>query len=374
LLDRPPSGRALATWAIASALALATHYFAAFLVLPQAIWLATRKGSDPLSGRDSRGLTPWRRRALPAVAAVVVATLALAPLALHQRSLGLASFIAGESLPGRVARAAKNMLVGFDSPLETVVAAAAGLIVLAGAGAAFAWTRGRERSGAGVALAVGVVAVAVPLALAALGVDYLDTRNLLGAWLPLMTIPAAGLAAGRIGRAGLALLCALGIASIVGVATNPAWQRDDWRGMAAALGAPDSPRAVVIQPASGREPLALYMRGLRPVPAAGARVRELAVVSPVRRDVGGEHPAPPPRRLPPIPAGFELAAHRLTDGYSVVVLRAREPQVVTAAQGQGLARATGPVAVALQMPSRKRSARPSARGSLTARGRTGAAR
>ena len=336
VLERP-SGRSLAAWAAASALALATHYFAAFMVLPQAAWLVARPD--------------YRRRALPAVAVGVAAALALTPLALHQRSLGLASFIASESLPERLARAGKNLLVGFDSPLETVLALAAVLVALAGVVAAVLAARGRERSGAGLAAALGVVAVAIPLVLAIFDVDYLDSRNLLGAWLPLMIVPAAGLVTWRAGRAGIAALCALGLASIAGVALTPAWQRDDWRGMAAALGPADGPRAVVIQPASGRVPLALYMPGLPPMPAAGAAVREIALVTPVRRDLGGEHAAPPPRNLPPAAPGFELAARELADGYTVVVLRAKRDQVVSVTRAQGLALRRGePVAVERQLP------------------------
>ena len=166
-----------------------------------------------------------------------------------------------------------------------------------------------------------------------------------------MIVPAAGLVAWRAGRAGIAALCTLGLASIAGVALTPAWQRDDWRGMAAALGPADGPRAVVIQPASGRVPLALYMPGLHPMPAAGAAVREIAIVTPVRRDLGGEHAAPPTRNLPPAAPGFELAARELPHGYTVVVLRAKRDQVVSVTQAQGLALRRGePVAVERQLP------------------------
>ena len=322
-------------WAVASALALTTHYFAAFLVIPQAVWLARRRG------------------ATPAVAVVVLTALALVPLALYQRSLGLASFIAGESLLGRVARAGKSFLVGFDTPLEVVLAVVAAAIAVAGALAAYALAGGRERSGAGIAIALGAIAIAIPAVLALVGVDYLDTRNLLAAWTPLVIAPAAGLVvAGRRGIAGLAVLCAIGVAGIVGVAVTPAWQRDDWRGIAEELGAPDGPRALVVQPASGRRPLALYMPGLRSLPAEDARVREIAVVYPVQRDLGGIHPEPPPRRLPPGVPGFSEAARQETDSYAVVVMRAIErdgPLSRAQAHALGLRR-DQPTAALLQQP------------------------
>src|SRR5215210_231163 len=78
-LLREPSWRSAAVWALASALALLSHYFAVFLVLPEAVWLAAA--------------TAPRRRALPAIAAVALVALAELPLALHQKSLELASFI-----------------------------------------------------------------------------------------------------------------------------------------------------------------------------------------------------------------------------------------------------------------------------------------
>jgi mannosyltransferase len=67
---RPPTGRVLAWWAVASALALATHYFAAFVVVPEAIALAV------LAGRT-------RAWAL-ACGGIGLAALALVPLAAQQ--------------------------------------------------------------------------------------------------------------------------------------------------------------------------------------------------------------------------------------------------------------------------------------------------
>src|SRR5215210_7487143 len=110
---------------------------------------------------------------------VAAAAGALVPLAEHQRSLELASFISGDPLGFRLARAGKNLLVGFDSPLERELAVVAVAITVAGAAAAWAWTRGRERSGARIAAVVGGTALVLPLVLAVAGADYIDSRNLL---------------------------------------------------------------------------------------------------------------------------------------------------------------------------------------------------
>ncbi|HEX2232166.1 MAG TPA: glycosyltransferase family 39 protein [Thermoleophilaceae bacterium] len=336
LLNRP-SGTAAAAWAVSSALALATHYFAAFLVLPEAVWLAAVPAA--------------RRRALPAQACVAATAAALLPLALHQRSLGLATFIADESLALRLARAAKGFLLGFESPLEvalTVLASAvAGIAALAGVRLA---RRAGDR-GVRKAAVIGGAAVAVPLLLALVDVDYFDTRNLLAAWLPLMVVVGGGLAAHRIGLAGLAVLCAAGLASVVGVALEPTWQRDDWRGMAEALGPADAPRVLVVQPASGRRPLGVYLDELSPLPDRGRRVAELASVYPVRRGMGGAHPAPPPRGGAAPLAGFSLGRPRLSDTYSIFPQRAPAPQPIAPVQARGLVLVAGePFAVLLQRP------------------------
>ena len=339
-LLRRPGGRAAVAWGAASALALGSHYFAVFLVVPMAIWLAVRPAT--------------RRVVLPATLFVAATALALLPLAIHQRSLDFASFISDDSLPLRLARSGKSFLLGFESPLETALTVAAGAIAVAGAAAALRTARGQERAGVHIALALGALAVALPLALAVLGVDYFDARNLLAAWLPLMTVVAAGLAASRLGLAGLGALCAMGLASVVGVALEPTWQRDDWRGMAEALGPASLPRVLVVQPASGRRPLEVYLPELAPLTGAGTRTEEIASMHPVRREAGEDHPAPPPRPSPPLVAGFSLTRRALEPTFSLYVQRASPPQRIGVPEGNSvrLDRAEAP-AVLLQRPSER---------------------
>jgi mannosyltransferase len=93
--------RTLILWALVSALALGTHYFAAFLLVPQAVWLLTRTR---------------RSEVVAAVGAVGAAGLALLPLALHQRAVGAGLFIGSASLPVRFARTLKQQLVGLEAP------------------------------------------------------------------------------------------------------------------------------------------------------------------------------------------------------------------------------------------------------------------
>ncbi len=312
---RDGDGRWLAGWALTSVLALATHYFAVFLVLPCAallLWHADRRG-----------------RAGAAVAVVVLAGAALVPLAAHQASLELTSFIGTDSVLRRVAQIPKQLALGFNAPLETLTAAVA--IVVLAAGALVALAR-RPPLGVRAAALVGGVTVAIPIALALVDVDYLLTRNVLVAWLPLAVVAAAGLARSRLGLAGAAAVCALGLAAVVGVALEPLWQRDDWRGAAAALGGPRSDRATVVTPSeTGTVPFRLYRGQGRPFPASGAPVREIALVAPVGGD--GE---PPPRPAITPPAGFPRVHSRLADGYTVITLSGPRPVPLTAEALAGL--------------------------------------
>jgi hypothetical protein len=310
LLRRPSRG-ALYLWGASAALALATHYFAVFVVGPEAIWLLAR-----------------RRRAATgvAVAAVTLVALALLPLALHQRALDLASFIRTASLPYRLPQAGKQYLTGFDAPLEIPLSIVAAAVVVAGGVLALR----RPSAGVRTALVLGAVAVAVPFLLAAAGADYFDARNLIVAWVPLATVTAAGLARGPAGLCGVGALCAIGLGSYVGVLDHPLWQRGDWRGIAASLGPPPAPRAVVLTPApSGRLPFELYRPDARTLPPGGAYVRQIALVSTEGRTIHQRHPPPPPRpRPPPGKAGFTLAKRVYAPSYTVIVLAATKTEYV----------------------------------------------
>lgn len=354
LLLRRPSRAAAWLWALSSALALATHYFAAFAVAAELVWLLVARGP--------------RRHALLAAAAVALAGLALLPLALHQRSLDHAGFIEEEALGGRLAKLAKQFVVGFDAPLEAALASVG--LALAATGGVLALarmrTRGRrrssqgDRSGADAATesgadavagingvaAAGAVALAAtlgPLAGALAGVDYLNTRNLLAAWLPLACLVAAGLAWHAAGRVAIAALCALGLAGSIGVVAEPAWQRDDWRSIAGLLGEAGEPRVLVGQPPSGRLPLGYYLSGLQPLPAEGRAVRELVLLATVLHGQG-IHPAPPPAAVAPAP-GWTVAERHAEKDLVVIRMRAPEPVPLTEPMVGAYALEPGPGAV-----------------------------
>ncbi len=298
-----PDTRHLALWAGASSLALLTHYFAAFLFIPEAIVLAKRTG--------------WRRLLAPA-GAVLCVGIALTPLALSQRADGNTNWIEDASLASRVGETAKQFVVGVYGPLEILSAAIVGLLA---AGALWLLrTRGdaRERRLArGVAL-VAVTGIALPLLLALTHlVDVFDGRNVIAAWVPWAVLIAAGLGARSAGRTGLLLgtgICVISLAVIAGINLLPAYQRDNWRGAAQALPAPAGKR-VIVGERYASIPLSIYLSGVHTFSGSRTATEELDFVA-LRTQRSGRSPLPPSVPTEP-PPGFHLAGVHTTASYAI---------------------------------------------------------
>lgn len=300
---RTPDRRRLALWGGVSVLALLTHYFAAFLFLPEAIVLVRRLG--------------WRRVWAP-IGAVALAGIALLPLAISQRADGKARWIEAASLTSRAGETVKQFLIGLYGPLEILTAALAGL--LAAGAVALLLGRGeqQERDVARDAAIVGGMGLALPLLLAVTHLlDVFDGRNVIAAWVPCAVIVAAGLGARRAPRAGALLgaaLCALSLAVIVAINLTPVYQRDDWRGVARALPSSASARVIVGEQFSAA-PLSIYLGPLRPVAAARVATRELDFVA-LRIKRTGRSPLPAVVPTVP-PPGFHLAAVHRAEAFAV---------------------------------------------------------
>ncbi len=224
-------------WALTAALALATHYFAVFVVVPEVGWLLWRYVRPAGQPRERRAVA-W------AIAAVGVVALALAPLAIEQAGGDRARFITAQGLGRRLVQIPKQFLIGYATPHATL------LTVLAAA-LAVALACGLRRSDRGL-LALVLIAVGVPVALAAFGADYLITRNLVAALVPLIVLAAVAATRTRAGPVLIGGLCVIGVVAFAGVESNTLYQRDDWSGVAAALGpATHGPRVVVVNPSDG---------------------------------------------------------------------------------------------------------------------------
>jgi mannosyltransferase len=283
--------RRLAWWAVIASLALMTHYFAAFIIAPECVWLF-------VTGWSGR-----RRDVIVANAAVAAVGLALLPLILRQQASGGTNWIGRIPLPDRLYDVAPQMMLGEGRPfyryfaLAVATAATVPLLLLLVRG------RRQARRGAILVTVVGVCGVALPTLIDAAGLKILIDRNTLGAGAVLLIGCAIGMAQRprSLGVAALAVVAALWSWDTVLVLTNPLMQREDWRGAARAIGPATVPRAIVYGPAtknpSPAPPLvpfqAVYMRSMLTMPDHGAVVREIDELD-VRDDLSDTSPPPNP--------------------------------------------------------------------------------
>ena len=241
-------------WGIASALALATHYFAFFPILFQGLWLLWRRGRAALSGL-------W---------IVALTGLLLAPLVIHQASYGHAEWIGGRTLGHRLWETGITFAVGEIGDIiarpERPLLALAPLLLMGAAlllpfvrrgnssamrpDSAGAQDSNRTRLGVLRMLAMVAATVAMPLVIsvAAPSKDFVLARNLLPALVPLLA--AVGVAvsrpnARRLGAAIGGALVAYSLGFCIWASVSSGLQRPDWDSVAGRLGEASAPRAMV---------------------------------------------------------------------------------------------------------------------------------
>ena len=267
-------GRDLALWALASALALCSHYFAAFAIAIEGVWLLVA-----LRAR-------WRA-ALPALAAVGATGLALLPLANSQTNPTHIGWIENSPLGERLWETAVSFLVGetghviAEAPRERyalvpIAFAAAGLLLVAVRGGR------RERRGAALGLTLGLGMSGLTALAALAGMDYVVERNLLPALVPLLAAVGIGFALAGARRLGLLLavaLCAYWLAFDVHVTQTPNLQRPDFRTVTEALGRPRGGRRAIVTWKLAADPVRYYLHD-RAVRMYGGeeRIDEIAVL------------------------------------------------------------------------------------------------
>ncbi len=277
---RDGSGRVLALWAGASALAVCSHYFAAFLIAPQALWVLYKR---------------WGQRpTLIGAGAVLAVGLALLPLAIHQEGVkDRANKFTEIPLARRAAEVPLKYVAGEEPGpfvggrgVDAVQAGSAlvgGVLLLTALG--LTRRRGDEDQRRGVALYGGVAlaGLVVPLLAAAVGVDFIDPRNLIGSLFPLLVVMGIGFSVRTrlpVGLAAGVAGCVLFLAVNAAIYESAQMQRADWRGAARAMGDAPYPRIAVV-PRNGEAPLIYYLNAeeltKKNEPAAG--VREIDVLS-----------------------------------------------------------------------------------------------
>jgi mannosyltransferase len=357
-----PSARRMAAFALAGSLALLTHYFAVFLLVPMALWLL----------RDAA----HRRTALAAAGALAAVGLALLPLISAQGGHGT-QWIGRWALSSRLQAIPQYFLTGYSgAPLGRGVELLVALPILAGV-ALGAWrllgtaqaaspaavpphASGADpdasarpaspdlatlRRAVWISLSIAGFAVLSPIALALVGADYLAPRNLVGAMVPLSVSIAvllvavdAGAGAGpgeeghkgapasRLLHPGVALAAIVVVAFAVlslDVDLSPRLQRGNWRDVAKALGA-GSPARAITTVELGAAPLEYYLAPLHNLARqSSVRVSEI--------DETGYAPLREGAERPPAP-GFRLLARHDVDGLIVYRFVSSVPRLVSEAE------------------------------------------
>jgi mannosyltransferase len=267
-------GRDLALWALTSALALLSHYFAVFPVAIEAAWL--------LIALRSR----WRA-VLPALAVPAATGAALLPLLSAQVNGTHIGWIEESPLSTRFLEAGTSFLIGetghviaepvrYGYAIVPAVAVLAALALLALRGSA------QEHYGANVALLFGLGVPALAALAALIGHDYVVERNLLPALLPLAAVVAIGFSTASAWRIGAVLavgLCLYWLAFDAYVTRKPNLQRPDLRTLSQEIGPAKVPRAIVSWKLAA-DPIRWYVPGSVPRMYGGRElVREVDVVS-----------------------------------------------------------------------------------------------
>ncbi len=328
-------GRDLALWALASAAALWSHYFAIFVVAIEAAWLLV-------------ALRRQWRLVLPSVAAVVLAGGVLLPLLAAQVNPEHIGWIESSPLGYRFWEAGVSFLAGetghviAEPPRELYALLPA---VLAAGGVALLAVRGtlREHRSALVCLVLGLGVLAGAALAAVVGKDFVIERNLLPALVPLAAIVALGFATVRarpLGPLLAVVLCVYWAAFAVYVTQTPNLQRPDFRSLAESLGQPATRRAVVSWRLAA-EPLRWYLRsGAVRMYGGTERVGEVDLIAKPRA-------ASPPVNLP---RSFHMVQRIRLNRLTLLRFVARRPQAVEFHTLRSLPTGFGAVGVVLDGP------------------------
>lgn len=311
----------LAAWAALSALAIATHYFAAFLVAAEVVWLLVRLSE--------------RRRVVLASLLPGATLLAHVPLVLAQRDN--AEAVSGSGLVARIAGIPKNLAVGYSFPAEALGSALAALLLLAGA-ALVVRAGPAARRGALVAGSLALAAIGTPIVLAVVGIDFLIARNTIIAVVPAAVFLGAGFATTRLGLAAAAVLCVLSAGVSLAPALDTRYGRTDWRGAAEGLAAPTGTRAIVVTPYMSRTLWRPYLPDLREPAPDGALVQEIAALGLATEGGYSSGRIAPPSVTTPRPVdGFRIVEVERKPTFTLVVYRAARPMFVPASTLTSLA-------------------------------------
>ena len=314
VIAEPRSRWALAGWVVSSAAAVATHYFAIFPMAAEAVWMSVLLANARM----------WRPLLL-AMLAAAAAVAAIAPMAIDQEASGRTENILVVPLSERLGQVPKHFLVGYWGPSQTVLAVLSALLLLVAA--LGLWRIRRQRAVLATAT-VAIAAVVVPMAAAVVGVDFLNSRNVLPGLVPVLVLAGAGFAAlpASAGLAGAAALATLGAVTTIAVNAEPGYQRTNWRGIEAAVGNSPEQRLLIVSPFNGEVGLRPYRDGMKPA-VLPQRLREVMVAGAAIEAASGDRTVPPRPEPPQLP-GFKLIGRDLDPSYTLYRYRAPRPATV----------------------------------------------
>jgi mannosyltransferase len=312
--ERSGARRDFVWWGVWSGLAIGTHYFVAFPILAEAVMLLRRRGL---------------RTSLVGMAILAGCAIAVAPVAIHQMSLGHADWIGNFTLGHRLGETAATFVTGEtgdiiarpERPWLAFVPLALSLAALA---LLLRRRAGRERRAAARPLLLLAAGVGIPvlLALAAASKDFVLARNLIPALVPLLAaigIAVSSPASRKLGAAIGTLLFAYSLGFCVLASTDEGFQRPNWSAVAERIGDPHGPRATVTW-TLGEAPLRYYLSTGAIQIHAHERydwlVKEIDFVS------DGVQPAPPRRLLGP---GFHQVGREDTGRLFIRRYRFQQP-------------------------------------------------
>ena len=250
---RDPSRRNLAWWAACSSAALMTHFFAGFVVLPEALWLLwmlrTRevKVAVAVVGLVQAAMLPFA--VFDTNAAHGTSWIGSIPI-LNRLSMAVSEW--GGANIYRVVNVLQGLLIGAALILLGVI------VLLRGSDA-------RTRAAAKIAGGIVVFAFAAPLVLGLAGYDYFLSRNMIPAFVPVAVLVAAVCVAPRARVLGGALAAALLVAFVlltIDVQTHAYLQRANWRAVAHSLGPAQQPRAILVSGGTAAQALKIYFPGV----------------------------------------------------------------------------------------------------------------
>jgi hypothetical protein len=212
-------------WGLVAVAAFATHYFAPFVLAPQAVWLAARMW------RSRQWRARQRRIATLTFGPLAVAGPILVVGAIAQRS-DAQDWISEIPISYRLAETGRTFLIGPSQPSDRLWMLS--LVPLAYAAVAAVRTRHRRRREVAAAMTT-MAAASFLLSVAAL--PFFVGRNAIGT-VVILTVPVAiGLAARRDAVATLATvsLCGIWLVTTVWVGIEPDLQKADWKQLTATI-------------------------------------------------------------------------------------------------------------------------------------------